>query len=147
MNNLILISHLIGPLDADNSAVPDQFQDALGSGKSELNTLDGNKFKQWKSVASVTAKLFLRGAKESADVFPPLKSVVGGLCFIVDNFEVCQLYHIYYPQHLWALQQTNANNQAVKSLAPRVTALFASLCQPVHEGYVKEEQRRKELQQ
>jgi len=85
----MLVLSLIGsPDDADSSAIPDQSQNALGSGKSEPNTTDGNKFKQWKSVASATAKLFLRGAKESADAFPPLKSVVGGLCYIVDNFEV-----------------------------------------------------------
>jgi len=41
-----------------------------------------------KSLASSTAKVFLRGVKESADAFPPLKSVAGGLCFILDNCEV-----------------------------------------------------------
>jgi len=89
VNSLVLVLSLIGPPDnTDSFAIPDQSQDALGSGKSEPNTTDGNKFKQWKSVASATAKLFLRGVKESADAFPPLKSVVSGLCFIVDNFEV-----------------------------------------------------------
>ena len=87
MNNLVLVLSLIGsPDDTDNPAAPDQVQDALGT--NEPNTTDGNKLKQWKSVASATAKLFLRGTKETADAFPPLKSVVGGLCFILDNFEV-----------------------------------------------------------
>ena len=41
-----------------------------------------------KSIATSTAKLFLRGVRESADAFPPLKSVAGGLCYILDNYEV-----------------------------------------------------------
>ena len=34
------------------------------------------------------AKFILYGIKESADAFGPLKSVAGGLCFILDNCEV-----------------------------------------------------------
>ena len=45
-------------------------------------------FSKSKPLASSTAKLLLRGVKESADAFPPLKSVAGGLCFILDNCEV-----------------------------------------------------------
>jgi len=88
VNNLVLVLSLIDPPDsAYNSAIPDQVQHVLDSGKGEPNTRNENKFKQWK-FASATAKFFLRGIKESADAFPPLKSVVGGLCFIVDSFEV-----------------------------------------------------------
>ena len=43
----------------------------------------------WKSTASSSAKLLLRGVRDSADAFGPLKSVAGGLCFILDNCEVC----------------------------------------------------------
>ena len=42
----------------------------------------------WGSTASSSAKLVLRGVKDSADAFPPLKSVAGGLCFILENYEV-----------------------------------------------------------
>jgi len=42
----------------------------------------------WKSTASASAKLLLRGVRDSADAFPPLKSVAGGLCFILENCEV-----------------------------------------------------------
>ena len=41
-----------------------------------------------KSLASSGAKLILRGVRESSDAFGPLKSVAGGLCFILDNCEV-----------------------------------------------------------
>ena len=89
MNNIIPLLPLMSPLDnTGNSAISFKIQDVLSSNQSKLNTRDGNKFKEWMSTASATAKLFLRGVNESADVFPPLKSVVGGLCFILDNCEV-----------------------------------------------------------
>jgi len=39
----------------------------------------------WKSGS---AKLLLRGVRDSADAFGPLKAVAGGLCFILENCEV-----------------------------------------------------------
>jgi hypothetical protein len=39
-----------------------------------------------KSFASSGAKLILRGVKETA--FGPVRSVVGGLCYLLDNYEV-----------------------------------------------------------
>ena len=42
----------------------------------------------WKTTTSSVAKLLLLGVRESADTFGPLKSVVGGLCFILENCEV-----------------------------------------------------------
>ena len=42
----------------------------------------------WKSTASSSAKLVLRAVRDSADAFGPLKSVAGGLCFILENYEV-----------------------------------------------------------
>jgi len=43
----------------------------------------------WGSTASASTRLLLRGVRDSADAFPPLKSVAGGLCFILENCEVC----------------------------------------------------------
>ena len=40
------------------------------------------------STASASAKLLLRGVRDSADAFGPLKAVAGGLCFILENCEV-----------------------------------------------------------
>ena len=48
---------------------------------------DGNGL-DWGSIVSSTAKLLLRGVRDSADAFPQLKSVAGGLCFILENCEV-----------------------------------------------------------
>ena len=42
----------------------------------------------WKTTASSSAKLILRGVRDSADAFGPLKSVAGGLCFILENCDV-----------------------------------------------------------
>jgi len=86
---LFSVLPLIGPTeDAGSPAIPDQAEDTLGSSQGEQNATDENRFGLWKSTASATAKLLLRAAKESVDAFPPLKSTVGGLCFILDNYEV-----------------------------------------------------------
>ena len=45
----------------------------------------------WKSTASSSAELALRAVRDSADAFGPLKSVAGGLCFILENCEVRHL--------------------------------------------------------
>jgi len=56
---------------------------------------------KWISNAFATAKLLLRGVRDSADAFGPLKSVAGGLCFILENCEVWlasreSLIHVTY---------------------------------------------------
>jgi len=81
------------------------------------------------SLASSTAKLLLRGVNESADVFPPLKSVASGLCFILDTCE-----------------KTMACRHKIESLIPRVEGLAKSLGGPVPEGEIHEEERRKILE-
>jgi hypothetical protein len=85
--SLLLISQIISLDNVDNSAIPG-VQEALSPNKSEPSAVDENKLDRWKSTASSTAKLFLHGVRESADAFPPLKSVAGGLCFILENCEV-----------------------------------------------------------
>jgi hypothetical protein len=45
------------------------------------------------------------------------------------------------------VQRTKANSQAIEALAPRVKALTESLCTPVSEGDIREELRRKILEQ
>lgn len=70
--------------------VPDKEKtELLGStgGSVDPGAIDKNK-RNLKSLTTSAAKLVLRGIKESADAFPPLKSVAGCLCFILDNYEV-----------------------------------------------------------
>ena len=54
----------------------------------EPSATPGENKSDWKSTASASAKLLLRGVRDSADAFGPLKSVTGGLCFILENCEV-----------------------------------------------------------
>ena len=100
----------------------------------------------WKATVSASAKPLLRGARDSADALGPLKSVVGGLCFILENYEVCTHCNIHL-QCSQALRSTKANKQAIKSLAPRVKALAELLCKPVSEGDARERERRQKLEQ
>jgi len=54
----------------------------------ELSTASDENKRDWTSTAAASAKLLLRGVRDSADAFGPLKSVAGGLCFILENCEV-----------------------------------------------------------
>jgi len=103
-------------------------------------------FSKSKPLASSTAKLLLRGVKESADAFPPLKSVAGGLCFILDNCEVRPTRTSPDLRCSRSSQKTMACRQTIESLIPRVEALAQSLGSPVPEGEFKEEERRKILE-
>jgi len=44
-------------------------------------------------------------------------------------------------------QRTKANKQAIESLAPRVQALAERVCEPAPEDDIKEQKRRKTLEQ
>jgi hypothetical protein len=140
---------LIVPSDnTEPSTVPDRAPEVLRPNENvEPSATADTKKSNWKSTASATAKLLLRGVRDSADAFGPLKSVASGLCFILENYEVQPSFQIYYPRRLQVVQQTKANSQAIEALAPRVKALTKLLCAPVSEGDIREELRRKILEQ
>ena len=69
---------------ADNSVNPDH--DGVPHGENRQVDAGGSR-EDWKSTVSASAKLLLCTVKESADAFPPLKSIAGGLCFILENYE------------------------------------------------------------
>jgi hypothetical protein len=97
----------------------------------------------WKSTAYSTTKLAINMVKEASDVFPPLKSVVGGLSVILQHCDVRFTYSIPpHPQYSLLSQQTMACRQTIESLMPRVEWLAESLSAPAPEGEVKEEERR-----
>ena len=83
------IPHLtVLPGNADTAA-PDHAPEGIRLSENTESSAAANKKKpDWKSTASATAKLILRGVRDSADAFGPLKSVAGGLCFILENCEV-----------------------------------------------------------
>jgi hypothetical protein len=90
---------LIVPSDnTELSSVPDRAPEVLRLDESaEPSAAVDTKKSNWKSTASATAKLLLRGVRDSADAFGPLKSVASGLCFILENCEVWPSFWIYYP--------------------------------------------------
>jgi len=65
--------------DAANPAVPGPIRVGAATSKDES---------EWKHTVSSAAKLTLRTVGGISDAFPPLKSVAGGLCAILDNCEV-----------------------------------------------------------
>ena len=81
---------LITLLDnAETPAVTGRVQgDPRRDKNAEPSTAANEKKSSWKSTAFATTKLLLRGVRDSADAFGPLKSVAGGLCFILENCEV-----------------------------------------------------------
>ena len=80
---------IIPPGNADAPAIPDHVsQDPRSNEKTKPSVTPNEKKSNWKSTAYATAKLLLCGVRDSADAFGPLKSVAGGLCFILDNCEV-----------------------------------------------------------
>ena len=77
-------------VDSSSSLQRPESRVAASSGHeqgNESNAGDENR-PGWKSNASASAKSLLRGVRDSADAFGPLKSVAGGLCFILENCEV-----------------------------------------------------------
>jgi len=148
VNNILLvvIPLTVSSAHIDTPAVPDHAQEVLRPNEGQPSGADENR-SNLKSLASSTAKIFLRGVNESADAFPPLKSVAGGLCYILENCEVRPSSGIHYPQRSQVPQRTKANTQTIESLAPRVKALSASLCASFSGDDFKERERRKELKQ
>ena len=88
VNVLLIVPFLtISPTNSVTSAVSNPDQGVPHPDKGGPNSTDEKK-PDWKSAASATAKLFLRGVRDAADAFGPLKSIAGGLCFILENCEV-----------------------------------------------------------
>jgi len=87
--------------NTDHSSFSDRFRSVFRTGQSghpessdhvDKRTASENK-SDWKSTTYATTKLAINLVKESSDVFPPLKSVAGGLTAILDHCEVCLIYH------------------------------------------------------
>jgi len=71
-------------MNADTSTVSNRVPEQ----DSDPNAVATENKSNWRSTASGSAKLLLRGVRECADVCGPLKAVTGGLCFILENCEV-----------------------------------------------------------
>ena len=109
MQSVIFLDHLSEhPFlhNAEPTSISDRFRSILSKRQSKptgpsnptVGTSAGSESKSdWKTTTSSAAKLLLLGVRESADAFGPLKSVAGGLCFILDNCEVQTSFCISRP--------------------------------------------------
>jgi len=90
------LSPLIVPSDnVDSSTLPDRGPEVTHSDESlEPSAAADEKESNSKSTTSATAEL--RGVRDSAHGFGPLKSVATSLCSILDNCEVWPLSHTFY---------------------------------------------------
>ena len=143
------------PHGADPPSISDRFRSTLSERQSKptessnptVNPSARDESKpNWKSTASSTAKLLLLGVRESSDAFGPLKSVAGGLCFVLENCEVSTSFCVCHSRCSKGHQRTKANKQSIESLAPRICALAESLCAPVPKGDIREQSRRNVLE-
>ena len=65
----------------------------------------------WEATVSASTKLLLRGARDSADAFGPLKSVAGDLCVILENHEVRFPSNVYLRAHRRSRERRRTNRQ------------------------------------
>ena len=141
----MFLSITIASADADDPIDPSHGGESRG--KSQQDSIGQNK-KDLGSTISASAKLLLCTVRDSADAFPPLKSVAGGLCSILENFEVRFISHTSLKlQCLCLSQRAEGNKEGIESLAPRIKSLAESLCAPVSKGGAAEGSRRKRLEQ
>ena len=102
----------------------------------------------WRSTVSASAKLLLRGVRDSVDAFGPLKSTYRGRSlFHFGKLRGEALLPVRCPQPSSVPQCTKANQRAIESLAPQMDALAGRLCRPVAVGDTEEQERRRRLEQ
>lgn len=95
------------------------------------------------------ARMAVEIAKESSDMFLPLKAVVGAMFILIKNYDASVSF--LRTEHLlilclFPLQQTADNMDQVKEIEQRVQSLSSVLASPVGEDDHAEKGRRAELQ-
>ena len=84
-----LLPLIVSSDNINTSTIPDHGPEVLRPDeRAEPDAVIVEKMPNWKSTASATAKLLLRGVRDSSEAFGPLKSVASGLYFILENCEV-----------------------------------------------------------
>jgi len=136
---------IVLPDDTDDPAVLDRAPEICRPDKSiepsaaiDCVTSDG------KSTPSITVTL-LCGVRDSPNGFGPLKSLAGGLCHILENCNVWPPSHMFNPQCSQSFQQTEVDEQAIVSLAPRIKGLSELFHTPIPLGDVNEKERERKL--
>ena len=66
----------------------------------------------WGRTTSSAVKLFLHTVERASDAFPPLKSVAGGLCAILENCEVhCAIVRLVCNTHSFPSERRSTNRR------------------------------------
>lgn len=84
-------------------------------------------------------------AKESADMFPPLKAVTVALSVLMANYDVNPPRCPILLSTKSSLQQARANTEQVKDIDERVQSLYEVLSSPVGDQDFEEKARRESL--
>ena len=118
-------------------------QDAPGDG----GVVPGND-SAWKTAYGA-AKMAVEVAKESSDMFPPLKAVAGAMSVLIRNYDVrlsVMNWISPHPDPAFLFQQTSDNADTMKGIEQRVQSLSGVLASPVSKGDFAEKGRRVVLQ-
>ena len=84
-------------------------------------------------------------AKESTDVFPPLKSCLGGINALIKHYEVRSIEYRHDPAHLYVSQQCKDVEDKLGDLIPWLTKLKGTVVASDTNGNYEEAERRKQL--
>jgi len=85
---ILVLSLTVSSENIDASTAPDYVPEGLRSDKHVTPSVTADEKESYReSTVSATAEL-LRGMRDSASAFGPLKSIARFLCFILDNCEV-----------------------------------------------------------
>ena len=105
-------------------------QSELSEPAIESSATDENR-SNWKSTAYSTTKSAVNPVKESADVVPPLKSVIGGLSVILDHCDVRYTSRSTLPTILTALlanSRVSQNDRIFDASSRRVGTIAKCTC-------------------
>ena len=99
-------------------------------------------------MAYGAARIAVEAAKETSDMFLPLKAVVGALSILIKNYDVSVPFsraeHLLILR-LFPIQQKSDNVKGMKEIKQRVRSLSSVLASPAGEDDYAEKGRRMEL--
>ena len=91
------------------------------------------------------ARMAVDVARESSDMFPPLRAVLGALTVLIQNYDVSPLQISVLLTADLFLQQTVANAEQIRDIEERVQSLADVLASPVNDQDSGEKARRETL--
>jgi hypothetical protein len=98
----------------------------------------------WKTAYGA-ARIAIETAKESSDMCPPLKAVLGALSVLIKNYDVSSSSRVVLQIANRPLQQTANNVERIKDIGERVESLSEMLTRPVGDQDTEEKARRESL--